>query len=475
MRSMKARLIIALVMMLFAAFSYFTSSEINPVTGQKQYVALTPDQEIALGLNTAPEMARQFGGLSRDMEAQALVDAVGQKLVKNSAAGEQGWNFEFHVLADDQTVNAFALPGGQIFITQALYDRLSREDQLAGILGHEIGHVIARHGAQQMAKQQLTQGLTSAAVIASGDYSAGQIAQMAGQFINMKYGRKDELESDFLGLNFMAKSGYDPTALIEVMQILQEATGGAGGPPEFFSTHPHPEHRIEEIKKAIETRSYENLRVTSTKQNDIATQNAIGKTYKLATISDRSGTISFDADRAEKAGIFISSENGQTNLTIKPGETVKNIDGLTLRLYEGAISQINQLPLTISRLNNPFAGNPSLAKSVEPIGRFYKLSAKDFLMLDVDNPLEIAIPVPEGTNTKHLAIAILQLGTPVLLRDKKSIREWQYSLSTYNSETKLLSTTLSTLSTEGIVFGIVSNSYFETDEASFFALPAILS
>lgn len=254
----KGRLLVGLVMAGFALFSYFRSSVYNPITGEKQHVSITEDQEIALGLQAAPEMAQQHGGLHPDQQGQAHVDRVGESLVRNSAAAQTAYPFEFHLLADEQTVNAFALPGGQCFITAALYSRLQTEAQLAGVLGHEIGHVVARHGAQRIAQQELTQGLSGAVVMATYDpnnpssRNTAMIAMMIGNLVNMKYGREDELQSDRLGVRFMAEAGYDPRALIGVMKILEEASGGGGGRPEFFSTHPNPENRIARIEEAIQ-------------------------------------------------------------------------------------------------------------------------------------------------------------------------------------------------------------------------------
>jgi predicted Zn-dependent protease len=251
------RLILALLAAGFALFRYFGSTQTNPVTGEKQRVAgLRPEQEIALGLQAAPQMARQFGGLSDDPQARALVAAVGRQIVESSAAGNTPWKYQFHLLADPRTVNAFALPGGQIFITEALLRRLTTRGQLAGVLGHEVAHVVARHGAEHMAKQQLTQGLTGAAVLATYDPNnpasrgSAAVAAMIGNLVNMKYGREDELESDRLGVKFMAETGYDPRAMIRVMEILRDA-GGGGRQPEFFSTHPNPENRISRIQQAI--------------------------------------------------------------------------------------------------------------------------------------------------------------------------------------------------------------------------------
>ena len=244
---------------LFAIASYYlgTEREFNPVTEETQRVSMTVDQEIALGLQAAPQMARQHGGLHPDQQAQAELDRIGARLVTQSEAGQTPYRFEFHLLADPQTVNAFALPGGQLFITAALAGRLRTEGEIAGVMAHEIGHVVGRHAAAQMAKAQLTQGLAGAAAIAAFDpndpSSAGysQIAALIGQAVNMKYGHDDELQSDALGVQFMAEAGYDPRALIGVMEVL-EAVSGSGARPEFFSTHPNPDRRIEQIQRAID-------------------------------------------------------------------------------------------------------------------------------------------------------------------------------------------------------------------------------
>ncbi len=246
-----------LIAALFAGFSlckYYSTSQINEITGEKQHVGnITKEQEMTLGLQSAPTMTQEYGGLYPDERAQAYVKQVGQKIVQNSIVQKSGYQYDFHLLADPQTVNAFALPGGQVFITQALFSRLQNEDQLAGIFGHEIGHVIARHGAERMASQELTQGLTGAAVIAAGDYSSSQAVQMIANVVGMKYGRDQELESDDLGVRFMYEAGYDPRQMIEVMHILDQASGGGGQrKPEFSSTHPSPENRIGKIKEAIE-------------------------------------------------------------------------------------------------------------------------------------------------------------------------------------------------------------------------------
>ena len=187
---------------------------VNPVTGESQRVGMSAENEIALGLQAIPQMVEQHGGLHPDEESQILVDQIGQELLNQlegkikDSGGVNPYKFEFHLLADAKTVNAFALPGGQVCITQALYSQLETRGQLAGVIGHEIGHVIARHGAQRLAKQKLTQGLVGAVGVAGGGYDSARIAQAVGKMINMKYGRGDELESDQWGVRLMTWAGY---------------------------------------------------------------------------------------------------------------------------------------------------------------------------------------------------------------------------------------------------------------------------
>ena len=226
----------------------------NDFTGREQRLALaTPQEEIALGLQSAPQMIRESGGLSRDPKGRALVEQVGARLITSTAAKETSYQFKFHLLADNQTVNAFALPGGQIFITEALFRRLKSEDQLAGVLGHEMGHVVGRHSNEQMANSQLWSGLAQGigVLLSDGHSNTGaQVANMVAQWRVMKFSRDDESESDSLGVRFMIQAGYDPEALIGVMQILAEVSGGANS-SDFMSSHPNPANRMEKIREAI--------------------------------------------------------------------------------------------------------------------------------------------------------------------------------------------------------------------------------
>lgn len=252
----RGRLLLALGMVVVALVSYYGARQVNPVTNEVQHVSLTPAQEIGMGLQAAPEMEAQYGGAADDPRGTAEVRQVGARVIARSAAAQTPYKYEFHLLADSQTVNAFALPGGQVFITEGLFRKLTSEGQVAGVLAHEVGHVVERHSAQQLAKSHLTEGLTGAAVLATYDpndpSSARNAAVIAalGQLVNMKFGRTDELQADSLGVRFASAAGYDPRSMVTVMQMLDSI--GGQRPPEFFSTHPNPAHRIERIQSVIQ-------------------------------------------------------------------------------------------------------------------------------------------------------------------------------------------------------------------------------
>ena len=244
----KIRLLIGGAIAIFFILKKCSQQEINPYTFRKQTITLTPDQEIAIGLQSTPEITQQYGGLYPDKRLQAYVDMVGNKLVNSSLARETPYKYEFHLLADDKTINAFALPGGQCFITFALLNKLQNEDQLAGVLGHEIGHVLGKHSAERIAESEFWKGMATAGSVGA---DIGNLVGGIGHNILLKNGRGDELESDDLGVKFMIDAGYDPYQMIGVMEILKKAAG-PNRVPEFQSTHPDPENRIERIKEAIQ-------------------------------------------------------------------------------------------------------------------------------------------------------------------------------------------------------------------------------
>ncbi|MDZ4289179.1 MAG: M48 family metalloprotease [Prosthecobacter sp.] len=196
----------------------------------EKWTHATPKEEGATVSKSTLAMIEQMGGESRDPQARERLAGVGKRLVQGSLARETRFQFDFHLLADRRSVNAFALPGGQIFITEGLYRLLGSEDQLAGVLAHEIGHVVGSHSA---ADKPLTG-------------SAQEVANLR----EMKYSSDDELGADRLGVLYLAAAGYQPQAMFEVMGILTLAAAG-DRPPEFLNSHPLPGSRIQELRKVI--------------------------------------------------------------------------------------------------------------------------------------------------------------------------------------------------------------------------------
>ncbi len=230
---------------------------VNPVTGEKEIMLISNAQEIELGKNSDPDIRWQFGGVYRDAQLTAYVDSVGQR----AAAVSHRANIPYHfAVVDSSVANAFALPGGYIYITRGLLVKLDNEAQLAAVLGHEIGHVTARHSAKRLTSI-LGFNLTLAIVdqVASGGKNyqkwRGLIrtaSSVAFATVSLGYGRKDEFQADGLGMTYAYKVGYDPegmTQLLEVLKSMHDREPTAV--EEFFSSHPRSSARIEAVRGQI--------------------------------------------------------------------------------------------------------------------------------------------------------------------------------------------------------------------------------
>jgi len=231
----------------------------NVATGRRQLNLLSRQQEIALGEQTTPRVLEQYGGRVESDGVQEYVDHVGQKLVPFVEGPYLSLPWEFTLL-DSEEINAFALPGGKVFITRGLASKFDDEAQLAGVLGHEIGHVTAEHADKRLSGQLALSGVALGVSVAVGDAESDWIRQgvpllvgVGGQGFLLKFSRDEEHEADSLGLQYMTRAGYDPSAMVDVMEALSEASSGSAGarPPEFLSTHPHPESRIRELREMI--------------------------------------------------------------------------------------------------------------------------------------------------------------------------------------------------------------------------------
>lgn len=248
------RLIVGLVIAAGAVIAYLSHTSVNPVTGEKQHVSMSAADEVRLGLAAAPRMAQQFGGVAprNDPEAQE-VRYIGNRIVASSDAANSPYRdqFQYHLLNDTRTVNAFALPGGQVFITRALYDALDDEAELAAVLGHETGHVIERHSAQQVEQANLGQRLVTAVGVGSRNgFRDAAIAGVVDRLTQLKFSRGDESQADTCGLKYMTQAGFDPRAMLDLMQVLERQSQG-GRQPEFLVTHPYPQHRVQDIKATL--------------------------------------------------------------------------------------------------------------------------------------------------------------------------------------------------------------------------------
>ena len=221
---------------------------------------ISTEREIALGEQAAPQFLSEGGGAIPDPLVMKYVSEVGRKVlaaVPDEERRDLPW--EFHVL-NSQVLNAFALPGGKVFISRGLMVKLSNEAELAAVLGHEVGHVIHEHIGKQMTHQAVQSTVINVAVGAAGQMSDSQWisvlgagAETGGQLYLLSFGREQELEADEAGLRLMVRAGYDPRGLLGVLRVLQEASGTAGG-LEILSTHPHPENRVAQAEELISTR-----------------------------------------------------------------------------------------------------------------------------------------------------------------------------------------------------------------------------
>jgi len=224
---------------------------LNPVTGARELVLISTEQEIALGADAAPEFEKEFGGKVASAALQDYIRTVGAKV---AAVSDRPMPYEYTLLASD-VPNAFALPGGKIFITAGLVKAMTNERQLAAVLGHETGHVAARHSVKQMQKQMGAQLLIEIASRAGGadtTQGAADVAKVVSTMALMKYSRDDEYQADQVGIEYAARAGYNPWGMVELLNVLlslQEQEPGRL--EEMFQTHPLSSKRIGEAQAIL--------------------------------------------------------------------------------------------------------------------------------------------------------------------------------------------------------------------------------
>ncbi|MEM6260252.1 MAG: M48 family metallopeptidase [Planctomycetota bacterium] len=287
----------------------------NEATGRSQFLPLSWSEEVQLGAEAAPQFIEQSGGELPDQSIVQYVRDMGGRLAAQSEMPDIDW--EFYIL-DSQVINAFALPGGKVFISRGLMEKMDNEAQLAGVIGHEIGHVTARHGNERMGKAMIAQGVILAAGIggAVSDEEWLQVlgvgTAVGGQLFLLKYSRSNELEADELGVRYMARSGYNPIGQIQVMEILREASGGSA-PPEWLSTHPASDTRISNLEELI-TKNYPRYNEDGFYKMGFAEfkQNILTPLSKLPPARHGSGAFLSPAEFEKIAGISWEEANGRS-------------------------------------------------------------------------------------------------------------------------------------------------------------------
>jgi predicted Zn-dependent protease len=233
-----------IILIIIGFLFFFRKKQVNPVTGKTQYIDLSPQEEIAAGLLCAPDMAARFNGLYPDTESQNRIKGIGEKLVSKSQAAKSPYQFDFHVLADSQIVNAYAFPGGQIFITWGLLKILENDDEVAAVLAHEIGHIIARHAGERLSGFSLPHPLAD--TVRATAFDSDQAGTYISDLVDMDYNQDEELEADHFAISCITAGGYKTGALLKVLENLEKELKGK--PVGLARTHPVSESRLETLK-----------------------------------------------------------------------------------------------------------------------------------------------------------------------------------------------------------------------------------
>ena len=253
------------VILLFVAAAVIYSCAVNPVTGKRQVMLMSEAQEVALGVSYDPQVLATFGEYP-NASLQAFVQARGTEMGKVSHRP----NLEYHVkIVDSPVVNAFAIPGGYIYLTRGILAQLNNEAELEGIIGHEMGHIAARHSVSQQSKQQLGQLLLIGGMLASEKFASyAQYALQGMELVFLKFSRDDERMADRLGVEYSSKLGYDAHKMANFFLVLQKMNmaESQGGVPTFLSTHPDPGDRYNSVNQ-MATQWQDSMKLASWKVN----------------------------------------------------------------------------------------------------------------------------------------------------------------------------------------------------------------
>src|SRR5437867_6141745 len=244
---------------LIPALLLLASCATNPVTHKREFNIVSESQEIQIGQQSHEEVIRQFGVYDEKPELNRLVDTIGHRIASTSDRPHLPWHF---TIIDTPMVNAMALPGGYIYITRGMLERINAEDELAGVLGHEITHVTARHAAAQMSRAQLAQfGMVLGAVIAGPEATQtyGQLAEIGLSLLFQRYSRGQESQADLVGTEYVTRANYNPVGVERMLIGLKRMDKHpASGIERYFQSHPDPAKRVRDVEKKIQEISAKN-------------------------------------------------------------------------------------------------------------------------------------------------------------------------------------------------------------------------
>ncbi|HEW79610.1 MAG TPA: hypothetical protein ENH34_06595 [Phycisphaerales bacterium] len=247
-----------LVLLIFSSLLCFVygGCSVNPVTGESQLNLFGSDirNDVSLGRQWSPQLEKEFGGVVENVSLGNYVNYVGLNIAQAGHAPNLEWHFK---VLRHNSVNAFALPGGYIYITTGMLKKLNSEAQLAGVLAHESVHVTARHTTVRMSEQIGLDILLSSVISEDTQRGLVQATSVVRRIVALKYSRDDERQADTAGLGYMVKAGYNPYGMVETMQMLAEEN--MVRPIEFLSSHPAPQDRREYLAQKIQTNYYYNL------------------------------------------------------------------------------------------------------------------------------------------------------------------------------------------------------------------------
>jgi predicted Zn-dependent protease len=239
---------LALVLVLFTA-----ACSTNPATGRRELSLVSESQEIAMGQQAHRQVIQQFGTYDEKPELNRRVDEIGKRLAARSERPNLPWHF---TVLDSPMVNAMALPGGYIYITRGMLERINSDDELGGVLGHEIAHVTARHAAQQITRSQLAQfGMVLGAVIAGPQAveQYGQLAQLGIGLLFQRYSRSQETQADLFGTDYLARARFNPTGAERMlMTLVRLDKNPASGLERYFQSHPDPAKRVRDVRRKVQ-------------------------------------------------------------------------------------------------------------------------------------------------------------------------------------------------------------------------------